>query len=143
MAFLTYDELTSVAPADFLQILKGADEQFVDTLINEAVALIKTNIGAYYDADLVFSQVDTERDGTVLMYLKDIVYYKMLKRRKPGAALNEDEYNEAMKWLEDISSGKRRANLPTIKIDTDGDGIPDSDTPFMKLGGRKSYQNGW
>lgn len=143
MAFLTYDELTSVAPADFLNILKGSDEQFVDTLINEAVALIKTNIGAYYDAELVFSKTEGERDGTVLMYLKDIVYYKMLKRRKPGAALNEDEYNEAMKWLEDISSGKRRANLPTIKVDTDGDGIPDSDNPFMKLGGRKTYQNGW
>lgn len=143
MAFLTIDELKSVAPADFLAILVGTEETIVDTMIEEMIALIKTNLGAYYDMEEVFSKTELERDGTVLMYLKDLVYYKLLKRRKPGAVLNEDEYNEAMKWLEDISTGKRRTNLPTIKTDTDGDGIPDKDVPFMKLGNNRKYQNGW
>lgn len=143
MAFLTIEELKSVAPADFLAILVGTEATVVDTIIDEMTALIKTNLGAYYDMDLVFGKTDLERDGTVLMYLKDLVFYKLLKRRKPGAVINEDEYNEAMKWLEDISTGKRRANLPTIKTDTDGDGIPDKDVPFMKLGNNRKYQNGW
>lgn len=143
MAFLTIDELKSVAPADFLTILVGTEETIVDTMIEEMIALIKTNLGAYYDMEEVFGKTELDRDGTVLMYLKDLVYYKLLKRRKPGAVLNEDEYNEAMKWLEDISTGKRRANLPTIKTDTDGDGIADKDVPFMKLGNNRKYQNGW
>lgn len=143
MPFLTATELKTVAPADFVSILTNDDTQMIDQVIAEMTALIKTNIGAYYDADEVFNAEGEARDGTVLMYLKDLVYYKLLKRRKPGAAINDEEYNEAMKWLEDISTGKRRANLPTIKTDTDGDGIPDKDVPFMKLGGRKTYQNGW
>ncbi|ROI09784.1 DUF1320 domain-containing protein [Chryseobacterium sp. H3056] len=143
MAFITKEELRTVAPADFVDIVVGIDDGLVDEIIGEMTALIKTNLGAYYDTDLIFSQTGDERDATVLMYLKDLVFYKLLKRRKPGALLNEEEYNEAMKWLEDISTGKRRANLPTVKIDTDGDGIPDADTPFMKLGGNRKYQNGW
>ncbi len=143
MAFLTAAELRTVAPSDFLNILVGTDNSVIDEIIAEMTGLIKTNIGAYYDADEVFSRTYADRDPTVLMYLKDLVFYKLLKRRKPGASLNDDEYNEAMKWLEDISSGKRRANLPTIKKDTDGDGIADTDVPFMKLRSNKRYQNGW
>ena len=143
MEFLTADELRTVAPSDFIDIVVGTDTIVVDQIITEMVGLIKTNIGSYYDADEVFGQTDADRDATVLMYLKDLVYYKLLKRRKPGANIADEEYQEAMKWLEDISSGKRRANLPTVKTDTDGDGIPDTDVPFMKLGGNKRYQNGW
>ncbi|MFW2137115.1 phage protein Gp36 family protein [Chryseobacterium sp. TY4] len=143
MAFLTREELKSVAPKDFVDIIVGADEEVVAEIIHEMESLIKTNLGSYYDVDLIFSKELEERDPTVMMYLKDLVYYKLMKRRKPGANINDEEYNEAMKWLEDISTGKRRANLPTIKTDTDGDGIPDTDVPFMKLGGNKRYQNGW
>ncbi|AYO58201.1 hypothetical protein CO230_08740 [Chryseobacterium sp. 6424] len=145
MAFLTKDELSTVAPADFIKLVAGGseDDGTIDQLITEMISLIKTNLGSYYDVDTVFSKTGEDRDPTVLMYLKDLVYYKLLKRRKPGAQLNEDEYNEAMKWLEDISSGKRRANLPTVKTDSDGDGVPDEDVKFMKLGNRRNYQNGW
>lgn len=143
MEFLTAEELRTVAPSDFIDIVVGTDTIVVDQIITEMVGLIKTNIGSYYDADEVFGKTDGDRDATVLMYLKDLVYYKLLKRRKPGANIADEEYQEAMKWLEDISSGKRRANLPTIKTDTDGDGIPDTDVPFMKLGKNKKYQNGW
>jgi len=104
--------------------------------------LIKTNIGSYYDAEKIFSKEGNDRSLTVLNYLKDLVWYKLLKRRKPQN-LNEDEYNEAMKWLEDISSGKRKANLPPLLEDTDGDGVPDSEVPFMKLGSRRTYGNHW
>lgn len=143
MAFLTAEELRTVAPSDFIDILVGTQEDVINEIIAEMTGLISTNIGSYYDAAEVFAKTEGDRDATVLMYLKDLVYYKLLKRRKPGANIADEEYQEAMKWLEDISSGKRRANLPTIKTDTDGDGIPDTDVPFMKLGGNKRYQNGW
>lgn len=142
MAFLTKDELITEAPQSFINILVGTEEPIVNEIINDMIDLIKTNIGSYYDTDLIFSKEGDKRPRTVLNYLKDLVFYKLQKRRKPGV-LDNSEYDEAMKWLEEISTGKRKADLPPKKIDTDGDGIPDEDVPFMKLGSRKSYTNGW
>lgn len=142
MAFLHKDELKTVAPSDFVEIVLGTDSDVVEMIIAEMIDLIKTNIGSYYDAEQIFSKEGNQRSLTVLNYLKDLVWYKLLKRRKPQN-LNEDEYNEAMKWLEDISTGKRKANLPAVMIDVDGDGAPDIENPFMKLGSRKNYGNNW
>jgi len=142
MAFLTKDELITEAPKSFIDIVVGTEESMVNEVINDMIDLIKTNIGSYYDTDLIFSKQGDDRSRTVLNYLKDLVFYKLQKRRKPGV-LDTSDYDEAMKWLEEISTGKRKADLPPKKIDTDGDGIPDKDVPFMKLGSRKSYPNGW
>lgn len=143
MSFLEPTELNAVAPSDFIDIVKGADMNIVEQIIREQISLMKTNLGVYYDVEEIFSKTGDERNETVLMYLKDLVWYKLKKRRKPGANLNDEEYNEAMKWLEEISTGKRSADLPPKLTDTDGDGVPDAEVPFMKLGSRKSYQNGW
>ena len=48
-----------------------------------------------------------------------------------------------MKWLEEIASGKMKADLPLKMEDKDGDGQPDEPVPFMKLGSRKTYRNHW
>jgi hypothetical protein len=143
MSFLTQAELKTIAPTEFVTIVAGADTGLVDEVIKEMISLMKTNLGAYYDVDEIFNKTGDDRNLTVLLYLKWLVWYHLKKRRKPGAALNDEDYNEAMKWLEDVSTGKRTADLPPKKIDSDGDGIADKEVPFMKLGGRKNYQNGW
>ena len=142
MAFLTYNELVTEAPKSFLDIVTGTEPEVVDEIILDQMDLIKTNLGSYYDMDEVFAKEGAERNRTVLSYLKDLVFYKLLKRRKPGV-LDNSGYDEAMKWLEDISSGKRKADLPPKMVDIDGDGEPDEAIPFMKLGSRKSYKNHW
>lgn len=142
MAFLTKDELITEAPQSFIDIVVGTETDVIDEIIKDMIDLIITNIGAYYDTEKIFNEVDDNRNRTVLNYLKDLVYYKILKRRKPGV-LDTSDYDEAMKWLEEVSSGKRKANLPPKIVDTDGDGVPDTEVPFMKLGSRKTYPNGW
>lgn len=143
MSFFTIEELKTVAPVEFIEIVKGTDDEVLDEIIIETISLMRTNLGPYYDMNSVFNQVGTMRDNTILMYLKDLVWYKLKKRRKPGGNLNDESYNEAMKWLEDVSSGNRLADLPPKKTDLDGDGIEDESVPFMKLGSRKTYVNGW
>lgn len=141
MAFLTIEELVSEAPKSFLDILIGTEETVVNEIIADMSDLISTNIGSYYDAKKIFEQEGENRSRTVLMYLKQLVYFQLLKRRKPDA--NTADYDEAMKWLEDISSGKRKANLPLLLIDSDLDGEIDDPVPFMKIGSRRNYPNGW
>lgn len=142
MSFLTKEELVVEAPKSFIDIVVGTEQEVVEEIILDQIDLIKTNLGSYYDMEVVFAKTGTARNRTVLSYLRDLVFYKLLKRRKPGV-LDTSEYDEAMKWLEDISSGKRKADLPPIMVDIDGDGIPDEPVPFMKLGGRKTYKNHW
>ncbi len=142
MAFLTIQELSTEAPASFINILKGTEDQKIDELIKDQISVMKTNLGSYYDVELIFGKTGDDRDRTVLNYLKDLVYYKMQKRRS-SASLDTSDYDEAMKWLEEVSTGKRKADLPPKKIDTNGDGVPDSSVGFMKLGSRKNYSNGW
>jgi phage gp36-like protein len=142
MSFFSIEEMRTVAPLEFVEIVKGEDDQVLTDIIDETVSLISTNIGSYYDVATIFAAAGGDRNKTILMYLKDIVWYKLKKRRKPGANLTDEDYNEAMKWLEEVSTGKRRADLPPKQEDLDGDGISE-DVPFMKLGGNKSYQNGW
>lgn len=142
MPFLTAQELTTEAPESFINILKGTEANIIDEIIKDQISIMKTNLGSYYDIQEIFDKTAENRDRTVLNYLKDLVFYKLQKRRKPGV-LDPSEYDEAMKWLEELSTGKRKADLPPKKVDTDGDGIPDKEVPFMKLGGRKSYTNGW
>ncbi|WP_027380273.1 hypothetical protein [Chryseobacterium daeguense] len=142
MPFLTINELTTKAPKSFIDILVGTEEQAITEVIDEVIDIFITNLGPYYDTDEIFGQTGDKRSKTVLKYVKDIIYYMVQKRRKPGA-LDRSDYDEAMKWLEEISTGKRKANLPPKKIDTDGDGVPDKEVPFMKLGSNKSYKNGW
>lgn len=139
--FLTKEDLITNAPQSFIDILVATEQRALDGIISEQIDLIKTNIGAYYDVDKVFSREGEERNQTILYYLKSLVFYHLQKRRKPGV-IDPTDYNEAMKWLEDISSGKRKADLPKKQEYLDGDGKPDN-IPFMKLGGRKTYQNGW
>lgn len=142
MPFLTIQELTTEAPESFINILKGTEDEAINEIIADMIDLMKTNLGSYYDINAIFSAEGANRSRTVLNYLKDLVFYKIQKRRKPGV-LDGSDYDEAMKWLEEVSTGKRKADLPTKKVDTDGDGIPDTEVPFMKLGGRKTYTNGW
>lgn len=142
MPFLTIDELSTETTKSFIEILVGVDDDDVDEIIKDQIDIIKTNLGSYYDVTAIFGAEGEARSRTVLNYLKDLVFYKIQKRRKPGV-LDTSDYDEAMKWLEELSTGKRKADLPPKKVDTDGDGIPDTEVPFMKLGGRKNYSNGW
>jgi len=142
MPFLTIQELTTEAPESFINILKGTETTVINEIISDMIDVMKTNLGSYYDINVIFNAEGPARSRTVLNYLKDLVFYKIQKRRKPGV-LDGSDYDEAMKWLEELSTGKRKADLPRKKMDTNNDGIPDTDVPFMKLGGRKSYQNGW
>lgn len=142
MPFLTIQELTTEAPESFINILKGTEDDAINEIIADMIDLMKTNLGSYYDVATIFDTEGEDRSRTVLNYLKDLVFYKIQKRRKPGV-LDTSDYDEAMKWLEELSTGKRKADLPPKLQDTDGDGIPDTEVPFMKLGGRKTYTNGW
>lgn len=141
MDFLTQEELRTVAPLDFVDILKGTDEEVIDKIVTESIDVFKTYLGPYYDTEKIFAQRGEERNGFLLKNIKKLVIYELKARRKP--TVDKDDYNEVMKWLEDIASGKMKADLPLKMVDLDGDGNTDEPLPFLKKGSRKTYKNHW
>lgn len=55
MDFLTQEELRTVAPLDFVDILKGTDEEVIDKIITESIDVFKTYLGPYYDTEKIFA----------------------------------------------------------------------------------------
>lgn len=137
--FLTKEELKTVTTIEIIDLITNNDDDTVDQIIKESISIIKTYLGSYYDMDAVFSQIGDDRNMTIVKYLKAIVAHEIPKRRKKPVSKQADaDYNEAMNWLEKIASGEWRADLPRKKDEETG-----KETGFLKLGSRKTYQNGW
>lgn len=135
MAFLSIDELKTVAPVSVVNLITNADDETVNEIILESIDIMKSYLFKYYDADAVFATEGNARSKVVLKYLKDIVIYEIYKIR--STTMNEVakiDYDEAILWLDKIASGD---------IDVDLPGNEDEETPstFLKLGSRKTYDN--
>lgn len=142
--FLTKAELETVALPQVIDLITRADDSIVDTIIGESIDVMSSYLYKYYDTETIFSATETDRSKIILKYLKDIVIHEVyIIRTKRMNEVAKMRYDEAMIWLEKMSKGDIEADLPRKEIDTDGDGEPDTESSFMKLGSRKNHTNHW
>lgn len=144
MAFLTIEELKTVATREVIDLITNSDDSIVEEIINESIDLMKSYLFKYFDVDAIFSAEGEDRKRIVLKYLKDIVIHEVYQRRT--RTLNEvakERYDEALNWLEQIAKGNIAPDLPLKEIDKDGDGKPDGANSWMKLGSRRNKANHW
>ncbi|MDX6187977.1 phage protein Gp36 family protein [Flavobacterium sp. Fl-318] len=142
--FLEKTELKTVGLEEIINKIINNDDTIVEEIIAESIDVMSGYLFQYFDTEAIFSVTKGDRNLTVLKHLKGIVLFEIYSRRaKQLNELAKLRYDEAMLWLEKVSKGTIKPNLPLKLIDTDGDGTPDSEVPFMKLGSRKNYQNGW
>ena len=142
--FLEKSELKTVGVDEIINRIINNDDTIVEDIIAESIDVMSGYLFQYFDTEAIFNATDSDRNLTVLKHLKGIVLFEIYTRRTK--ALNDVaklRYDEAMLWLEKVSKGTIQPNLPPKLTDTNGDGTPDSEVPFMKLGSRKNYQNGW
>ena len=139
--YLTKDELKTVATKEVIDLITQGDQQIVAEIIAESIDLIASYLYKYYDTEAIFAKEGDERSKILL---KDIVIHEIyIRRTKTLNQVAKLRYDEAMLWLEKIAKGEIEVALPKRLKDIDGDGSPDMPTPFMKLGGRKTYKNHW
>lgn len=142
MAFLTEEELKTVATAEIINLITNNDNSIVDDIITESIDLMKSYLFRYYNTDSIFSAEGDTRSRVVLKYLKDIVIHEVyIRRTKIYNEVAKMRYDEAMLWLEKVGFGKIDADLPRKTTDTDGKA--DGESNFLKLGSRKTYKNHW
>ncbi|MDO5608266.1 MAG: DUF1320 family protein [Capnocytophaga sp.] len=142
--FLKPEELKTVATREVIDLITNSDTSIVTEIIAESTGLMASYLFKYYDTHIIFTQEDDRRSKIVLKYLKDIVIHEIyIRRTKTINEVAKLRYDEALLWLEKLAKGDIEADLPKRLTDTNGDGIPDEPTPFMKLGSRKTYKNHW
>jgi phage gp36-like protein len=144
MSFLAKDELKTKVPISIVNIITNSDDNTVDTIIEENIDIVRGYLYQYYDTEAIFSATGADRSKAVLKHLKAIVVHEIYTSR--SKEMNETAKNandDALTWLEQVAKGIIKPDLPKRKVDTNGDGVADSDATFMKLGGRKAYKNHW
>lgn len=142
--FLGIAELKTVSTIAVVNLITNNQDETVNELIEENIDLMKSYLFKYYDTEAVFSAAGDARAKIVLKHLKTLVIFDLYQiRQKDITPELEMKWDRAMEWLNKISKGDIEADLPRRKVDTDGDGSPDSSSTFMKLGSRKNYKNHW
>ena len=112
--FLIKDELKTVASSTMLTALTTPDDNIIDTVIIENIALFKSYLQGGYDVEAIFSTRGEHRSPVVLKYLKDLVIHDLYARqeRVHMADSVRTRYKEALNWLESIGQGSLSPDLP-------------------------------
>ena len=104
--------------------------------ITEAVAVVSNYLFYQFDTTTIFQQTGSNRNTLVLVWCKNVAIY-ILHNRLPNAMIPpvvDKNYDDTLKMLKDISTGKITPDLPKRTYDSDGDGTPDADTTIFRYG---------
>lgn len=108
MAFLTKEELKTVADVAIINKITDLDDSIVEDIIDESIWIMKSYLSRFYDADAIFDTEGAKRNLHILKKLKDIAIYEIYERHtRDTNAVAERRYNIAMHWLEKINTGEQ------------------------------------
>ena len=139
--FITTADLYSNKPQEVIDLVSDTDNTIVNTIINEQIEVMRSYLSAY-DHEAIFNATGNDRSVVIMKYLKDLVIYELYNRRSHELnPVAEKGFNEAMNWLDKVSTGKLVPGLPAKQVDTDGDGQVDSDAKHYTFGSNKNYHN--
>lgn len=138
--FLTENDYI-VASADALNILQQSTEGKREKAEKMACEEIAGYLRSRYDTVRIFSASEDERNDVIVMYACDITLYHLVSwlPGKMGREIRKERYDRAIKWLEEVQSGKVTPDLPTC---TGQNGEEDINNP-IKWGAGKSNTYIW
>ena len=134
--FLEYEELQTVADLNLLIKITNNNNDIFTAILAESIGLMRSYLQSNYDTETVFNATATDRNYTVVKYLKDIVVYEIYMRHT--REINEAaavRYDNAMRWLEMVNTGKLSMDLPPA-IDTNTE---DTEGITLSFGGNTKY----
>lgn len=107
MSLLTTSDFNSRVRSELIAVIDRDDEGFLQTAINAAEGEAKGYLGIY-NTDVLFSQAGSNRDSTLVMYLKDITLWHLCAIANPNINWEDIKlrYEDAIRWLKGIQAGK-------------------------------------
>lgn len=143
MAFLTKEELKTVADINIVNKITNLDDGIVEDIIDESIDKMKSYLSRYYDAEAIFAAEGSARKKHVLKVLKDIVIYEVYERHtRDTNAVAARRYSEAMDWLVKINTGERGDGTLPSKPDDPGE-VNDGTNGDTRYGGNKRYTSNY
>lgn len=122
MIYLEKEDLITDAFERFIDESSKDDVTVLDKAEERAIAFVKTMIGSRYNVALIFAEDEPIINEMLVQILTRIVLYRIVKRnaaRKVPTDYKED-YDEALKWLNDIATGKTTLDGLPLPVDEDG-----------------------
>lgn len=129
--FLTKDNYI-VSSSTALQVLQQCSDDKREKAERMACEEIAGYLRGRYDTEKLFAATGEDRNDVIVMRACDIALYHLSSwlPNKMGHEIRKERYEQAVKWLEGVQSGKIMPNLPTY---TGEDGEEDVNNP-MKWG---------
>lgn len=104
---LLAEDLKSHLYTEQIDVISRNDATLIDSAIAAAVQEAKGYLSRY-DITTLFAKEDTERDATLLMYLKDMATWHFITLANANADLEHrrDRYKDALSWLKEIQASR-------------------------------------
>ena len=114
LSFLTNNDLMTQLFETYLDDSVQEDLIALDTIELQQIAFIKSKIRSRFDTAVVFSVADYEDKPIIKQVLTSLVNYFVVKRNAPRKIPTDfkDNYNWAIKWLNEVRDGKETPELP-------------------------------
>lgn len=106
MAFINKDDLGQDIYDEILAGVTRDNDSKIETACNEAQSEIDGYICARYDAADLFEKEGEQRNKTILAIARTIAIYKLHKVCNSMTELRRIDYEDAVKTLDKIQSGK-------------------------------------
>jgi len=111
--WITKTELKTHMNIDNIDVITGSDDTLVTSAVDGAISEAKGYLGAY-DTDTIFAATGTARHALLLIFVKDIAVWHLLKLSNYQAELEYRGklYDRAIAWLKSVQKGDVTPDLP-------------------------------
>jgi hypothetical protein len=112
--WVTKDELKTHMNVDNIDVITGGDDTLVTSAIDGAVSEAKGYL-ADFDITAIFLAGGTSRNALLLIFVKDIAVWHLLKLSNYQADLDFRGkcYDRAVAWLKSVQRGDVTPDLPS------------------------------
>lgn len=122
MRYITLEDIKSKVKSNVINDVVENNLTYLDTAEKVALDQVEAYIGHRYDVNAEYNITGEQRNYYLMKIVMDIIIYDLFSRLSPGQIpqLQVVRYDNSIKYLEDVSSGKVSANLPLRINEIDG-----------------------
>ena len=137
MAYLTAAEISTHLYVGVVNEINRDDATILENAIAAALAEARGYLTAY-DSDTIFTATGDDRNPILLLYIKDITVWHYIQLSNPSVEmeLRLKRYEQAIKFLEKVQSGKVNPSLPYLATPPPGE-----TKSYLKYGGNDKRIN--